>query len=284
MMSRDPQVEFVIMVRDEHGDLRALTDIDGRNFATEAAARRHLEAAAAEYPSSEPYVAPVHIVNFEGDSGSATTDIAPCPPDLPEDVQTSLRRAAQLWRDSDHRPRVAELLLSRWCQLIEEWIDAADVPLLVRKHRGTRGQVLLHASGRAIIPVDNTPAHWALGLALAGHCPDLNSVRRLIQNDAVPIAMTMTADERRLAKHTGRNARWAGRLNDLGWKVCHATEIGLRSRTPLADLPIESLTQHFRSLMSPANMFLVPLVWAGFGELPEVRELLSGDLDPTRRD
>lgn len=35
-------------------------------------------------------------------------------------------------------------------------------------------------------------------------------------------------------------------------------------------LPIETLEAHHRLLLSPSNLFLVPLAWAGLAELPEV--------------
>ena len=36
------------------------------------------------------------------------------------------------------------------------------------------------------------------------------------------------------------------------------------------DLPIDTLKEHFCYLLMPSNHFLVPLAWAGLGEVREV--------------
>jgi hypothetical protein len=62
----------------------------------------------------------------------------------------------------------------------------------------------------------------------------------------------------------------ADSLNNRGWKLCHIEGVGLRSPTLLEDFPIDRLVAHFKLLLKPSNHFLVPLSWAGLGELPEV--------------
>jgi hypothetical protein len=58
-------------------------------------------------------------------------------------------------------------------------------------------------------------------------------------------------------------------LNALGWKVCHIEGVGLNDPRALSELPLETLQAHLWKFIHPRNMFLVPLRYAGVGELPE---------------
>jgi hypothetical protein len=51
--------------------------------------------------------------------------------------------------------------------------------------------------------------------------------------------------------------------------------------TPLADVDVDRLREHFRKFMSPSNMFVIPLKYAGLGELPEFCEAIGQLLGPT---
>ncbi len=57
-------------------------------------------------------------------------------------------------------------------------------------------------------------------------------------------------------------------LLDLGWKVCHIEPVGRKIKHPeLSDE--DTLATYTRRLLDPNNMFLVPKVYGGLGEVPE---------------
>ena len=51
---------------------------------------------------------------------------------LPREVRLLLREAANLWLNSDSRPRVRPDVRSHWKRLVREWIADRRMPLLVR--------------------------------------------------------------------------------------------------------------------------------------------------------
>lgn len=193
-----------------------------------------------------------------------------CSDPLPSELTRSARQLAEAWIHDPTRPTVAEDVRVHWKRLVEEWIQNADMPLYVRKFRGNRGQELTHTSGRILVPVDNSTAHWAFASALQGQTPSLPDVRALMERDEMPVAMAFTKVEREAARFTcNRNQV---NLNTLGWKVCHIEPVGMKSRGEITQLPIEVLLKHFRRYLSPTNMFLVPKIWSGLGEMPEMIE------------
>ena len=102
-----------------------------------------------------------------------------------------------------------------------------------------------------------------------GDCPSLSEVRILLADDAIPVAMIQKAKEKPAARyHCTRPKNF--NVNEFGWKLAHIEGVGLKNRKPPSAFPIERLVSHFRLLMSPANMFLVPLAWAGIAEIEAV--------------
>ena len=264
---------YFIQLTDKSGDILTITDEDGGPFYSEEGARARLADAEVGNPGYRAQVIRPRKVDLDNGGDVPNTALSHCPAKLPEEMLAAFRQAGEFWRNSPCRPRVAPPVLASWAQLLDKWISDESLPLLVRKHRGTRGRFIAHDTGRILVPVDNSPAHWSMGLALDDQCPDLESIRALFEDDALPVAMTMTATERAGANLTGGRAAWHGLLNSFGWKVCHSREVGLRTRKALQHVPIQLLNEHFRALLDPANMFLVPLRWAGFGEVPEIRAL-----------
>lgn len=196
----------------------------------------------------------------------------PAAQSLPEHAASLVRAAALAWRDSPARPHPAHAVLDHWDELIDRWIANPSAPLLVRKG-GPRGAPQRHRSGRIVVAVDNSPAHWAMASALLGRCPSLEEALSELRNGDLPIAFALDAAEARIAdRYTGLLGRSpAGRhLNKGGWKVCHIDDVGIGARVSVTDLDEAVLDRHFSSLMRPRNMFLVPTTHAGFGELPEV--------------
>lgn len=194
--------------------------------------------------------------------------LAPCPVELPADLCARVRELADAWARHPARPAPAREVAAAWDTTVDAWARAPDLPLFVRKHRDDRGHVRVHASGRALVPVDNSPAQWAYALACRGVTCALDDVRALLAADEIPVAMIFKGAERAGARY--RRTLGVGGTADAGWKLGHVEGVGLRTAGPITALPIAALEAHHRLLLSPGNLFVVPLAWAGLAELPEV--------------
>ncbi len=181
-----------------------------------------------------------------------------------------LRELAERWREALGRPRVDPPVSAHWDALIAAWVEDSALPLLVRK-AATKGAVQRHSSGRELLHVDNSPANWALASALLGRTPTLEEVRAGLREGAIPVAMVKLAvsDEASIYRGLLRAQMDPPNLNTLGWKVCHILPVGTSDRTPATAMSLETLKERTRRLLSPSNMFVVPKVYAGLGELPE---------------
>ena len=185
------------------------------------------------------------------------------------DMDQPLRNLASEWAVSPHRPRVPKEVLTFWDTLIEEWV-ASNLPLLCRTPNWGRGAEEIHASGRILTFADNTPAHWAMALALKGETPSLADVRELFETGAMPLAFAIKESEKARLKFARGGLSSKIRINKDGWKVCHISRAGLGLAGHPASQPIPAIEAHFRRFMSPRNMFLVPLVLGGLGETPHM--------------
>ncbi|MCB1560003.1 MAG: hypothetical protein KDI75_02705 [Xanthomonadales bacterium] len=199
-------------------------------------------------------------------------DVPACPPvsQLPDELHESLRRFGQLWASSNARPRPQVDVAEYWDELLGEWAMSERLPLLIRKHRGNRGQRLMHESGRSIVPCDNSAAHWSFTLAMQGVKPTLRDIGRWLRNDQIPVMMIRKVAEKTSSFQCQLSTRHS--LSDRGWKLAHIQPIGLRTRTTLEGQRLERLQRHFRDFLAPSNAFLVPKAWSGIGELAEVSE------------
>lgn len=159
--------------------------------------------------------------------------------------------------------------VENWDKLIEDWINS-DLPLYVRKHgdKYPRGSEIKHKSGRILIPVDNGPAHWALSMCINQNLIGIKEVKHYIDQDQIPVAMILNKKEKlskyKCTKHLIDNP------NKKGWKVAHIEQVGLNTRQSLNEIDIGDLEKHFKDFMSPSNMFLIPLLYAGLAEVEEV--------------
>ena len=177
------------------------------------------------------------------------------------------------WAADPARPVLTARIVRTWDRLLDAWIADESLPLLIRKFRHNRGSMIRTAFGRTVVPTDNSPAQWAFAVAYQGECPKLSDVATLLRNGRIPIAMALSSGaEKNGAVYRGLRGRCPGTA-EAGWKLAHITPVGLRGRGPLDGYGREALEQHFRLLMSPANMFVVPAAWAG---LSEVDEFLAG--------
>jgi hypothetical protein len=190
-----------------------------------------------------------------------------CPEKLPVAVGELISALGQTWRESSERPRIEDSVLDQWSELVSSWANDSTLPLLVRKSSLVRGSELQHVSGRIIVPCDNSPAQWACHLALRGNVPTLEEIRAGFRSDLIPVSFAHKSGEHSLRrfhctlrKHT---------VNKAGWKLCHIDPVGLRSRIPLREVPIEVLKRAFFDLLDPKNFFVLPITWGGLGEAPE---------------
>ena len=192
-----------------------------------------------------------------------------CRHNLAPEISNLLTEIGLQWASHSERPTPAPEMLARWDTLIVSWLANESLPLFVRKVAGNRGSVLRHVSGRLLIPTDNSPAHWSYSLACTGVCPTVEQVKALLDRDQIPVAMILGTAE----KERARYRQTLGRIsspNAAGWKLAHIEEVGLGSRGSLEGTSLESLKVHFRAFLSPSNMFVVPVSWAGLAEVPEV--------------
>lgn len=178
---------------------------------------------------------------------------------------------AAAWAESKLRPRPAPEVVKHWDELLRAWSADSVLPLFVRKPSLGRGCVIQHATGRPIVPVDNSPAVWAFACALRGENPTLQEIAAAIESDRVPVALVLKAAEKAQA-NLRRTLQVEHNLNTAGWKLAHVQPVGLRLTGAAAGIELSHLQSHHKLLMCPSNMFLVPGNWAGLGELPEVQD------------
>lgn len=182
-------------------------------------------------------------------------------------LSRELREIGRLWAESKDRPRVQPEIRRKWDELVDAWAGS-DLPIVVRKSTGVRGGAITHSSGRSIVLADNSSAQWAFMRAFQGFSYSLGEVTRELEKGKIPFAFATKRSEKSQMKYKGTLSA-ADNLNKRGWKLCHIDGVGLRSAASLENFPLERLLTHFRLLIKPNNHFLVPLPWAGLGELPE---------------
>jgi hypothetical protein len=199
-----------------------------------------------------------------------------CPDPLPEDLDKELARLASLWAKHPARPRLDATVARHWDELVMLWSNEPTLPLLIRKYeRGiARGEVTRHASGRELVRTDNSPASWSYMLAFAEARPTLDDIKGYFSRDEIPVAMVM--DREMLARSRyKRSLGTEANANTRGWKVCHRRRVRLQGGGTVEHRDITDLQSHFRAFLTPSNMFLVPLVLAGLGELPHLIEAVG---------
>jgi|WetSurMetagenome_2_1015567.scaffolds.fasta_scaffold162229_1 hypothetical protein len=207
----------------------------------------------------------------------APNNIPICPAILPENLENLVKQLSKSWFESNIRPRLSIDVSNRWDAVISEWAKSEDMPLLIRKRKDNAGSELVHSTERIIIPVDNSPAQWVFAMAHNGMDVNLEIIQEILNKDALPMSFAPANMEIEKAKYKCV-LRASTELNTRGWKLSHINPVGLKTRKPLIDIPIEKLKNHFIKLMSPSNMFLVPKKWSGLAEFPEMIKLLEGSV------
>ncbi|MDB6031972.1 MAG: hypothetical protein JWM16_2310 [Verrucomicrobiales bacterium] len=204
-----------------------------------------------------------------------------CPKELPANILAAVEVLAKSYLQSFIRPKLTVDVLNHWDSLVDCWADS-DLPLFIRKQSLDIGMILNHAeSSRKLAPCDNSPAHWAVITAFArGTQVTLQDIRTAIDAHEIPVTMAMSNAEIQSSAMKGVLAKCRGvNAGEYGWKVDHIQEIGLRQRRRVQELPIENLKHHFKLLMKPSNMVLVPSQLKGLGDLPGFLHLIAEELD-----
>lgn len=200
-----------------------------------------------------------------------------CPALLPPEIENAARALARAYVESEIRPRLVADVLSHWDDLIDEWAES-DLPLFVRKQRNDIGKLLEHeATGRQLAPCDNSPAHWAIVTAFDEGCRyTLKNVKQALDRHEIPVTMAMSNEEIVKAKMKGVLAKMKmTNAGTYGWKVDHIYEIGLKQRGRIEELQMGGIKDHFKALMKPSNIVLVPKVLKGLGDMPAFLDVIK---------
>jgi hypothetical protein len=187
-----------------------------------------------------------------------------------QEISALFREVGQKWAASSDRPRIPCEVSKHWNGLVDEWAES-DLPLFIRKASGVRGQEVHHSHGRRIIVADNSPAQWSFLQAFLGSRFSLGGIKSIIEQDQIPIAFAAKSSEKTQMNYK-RTLTTAESLGSRKWKLCHIESIGLNTKQAIVEIPLDILKKHFQQFLKPSNHFLVPLHWAGMGELIEVRE------------
>ena len=183
-----------------------------------------------------------------------------------QNIHDLMSKAGEEWANNPCRPKITKVNLRKWNKFIEEWIDSPEVPLFVRKGK-PRGQLITHGqSRRNILRVDNSPAQWIFKKACRGEDPPpIQDVVTMLGNSEIPVALALGKDERVKAHFSGLLGDQG--VNSDGWKLAHIEPVGLKRNAALEEIDIYDIESHFKSLMSPGNMFVVPIGLAGIAEV-----------------
>lgn len=165
------------------------------------------------------------------------------------------------WAESPRRRHPVPEVLDAWDRFLDAWLDT-NLPLILRNQK-KRGESLTCSNGREVIFSDNSAAHWAFCLALGGDVPDIDSWKSGSIISHVPTSFI------------GGNAVPRGTLNEEGWKICHIEPVSDRKRHDLQKVSFEVVVAKFRRFMSPRNMFLIPKMISGAGEIPQVIDAVA---------
>ena len=188
-----------------------------------------------------------------------------CHARIPKLLDEQISALGAAWFNNVDRPRITSDTASRWGQLLTDWLDDHSLALLVRKHNRNRGTILASASGRLLVPTDNSPAQWVFTLAYEDTCPSKHELAEFLASDKIPVAMAMSKEEKASAARKCSLGKFS--VNRKGWKLAHARGIGFNSSRSLGETDDQDLRQHVLAFLSPTNLFVVPSAWAGLAEV-----------------
>ncbi len=97
---------------------------------------------------------------------------------------------------------------------MEEWNEANDMPLLLRKQRLSQREPFIHMpSHREIVYTDNSPAQWAFYCAMKNCTPSLEQIKKMLANHEVLIVMAASKEQLKVIKYMGILSKCGVHLN-----------------------------------------------------------------------
>lgn len=190
----------------------------------------------------------------------------PTAPDIPPALQAKL---------TDLRAEMAEAGLIRelpsesaswWNEIVDQWAEAEDLPLIVRRNSHRQMCMRLAMPGRpgGVVPSDNSPAHWMVMRCFEGGARPTLSLVRSLQHE-IPMTMRMSAKEALECDFPKRLDDSEDHAGISGWYLAHIEPVGLGriGKTALENLPHHVLEDRFRLLMRPSNMILIARTISG---------------------
>lgn len=190
-------------------------------------------------------------------------------PIIDDSIIKKIREIGEIWKNSPYNPQIAPEIMDKWEKVTLEWIADKSMPLIARKKTKSqgRGQLIHHPSGRDIIISDNTFPDWMYSNILRGKTYELSELKSLLDRDELPIAFSFEKWEKAEAKYTKTFSE-----NLKYWKVCHIEAVGFNSRKSITEIPIGDIELHFKKLVNPKNIFLLPKKLGPLGEIQEFIE------------
>lgn len=179
-----------------------------------------------------------------------------------------IEQLGTLWKTSSNNPKVPDLLISKWDDLIEKWANDSSLPLVVRKSGKNRGKIINHKSKRKIIMTDNSFSHWIYYQLLENNkVPSIKDIRKMLKEDTIPFVYIIPSKEKN--KYDKKTQLGKYSLNKKDFKLCHKTAVGMHNKQEISKINIDELKTHFLNLAKPSNMFVIPSCIGGLGEIRE---------------
>src|SRR4051812_39810392 len=111
---------------------------------------------------------------------------------FPPELSSMMATGAAEWLASPSRPKPDDDTLRHWDGLVTAWVNDPAQPLLLRRS-GVRGLEQRHtATGRSVICVDNSPAHWTLASAIGGARPSISDLLDALTTGEWPVMFAMS--------------------------------------------------------------------------------------------
>lgn len=194
-------------------------------------------------------------------------EIPECSEKLPDEISQTIRELGKQWKQSATNHIIKQEIINKWDNLIEEWVNVSEIPIIVRKSREIRGSVITHKTGRIIIISDNSIAQWVCYKAMQEIVPTLEDIKKFLDEDQIPMSFAIRKAEKDRVKYKRTLKNYS--INKHGWKLCHKKKVGLNTTNDISDIDMDIIKERFLNLMKPSNFFVLPIKWGGLGELQE---------------
>ena len=84
-----------------------------------------------------------------------------------------------------------------------------------------------------------------------------------MRRNELPVVFMATKEIKEKAKYS----KSLGKNPLSNWKLCHIESVGFNTNTPIVDIEIADIKEHFRKYVSPKNMFVLPKEIGDLGEI-----------------